>query len=168
MTQSTENQEQTIARYAAGPSLLESTIQGLDQTQLDLSLSQESWSIREIVHHIADGDTLWKEFILRAAGNPEMEFTLAWYWHIPQDEWVQRWAYAQRDIAPSLALFAASRRHTVELLEAIPWLWEKTLLIPTRQGGHERASVAEVVEMQSRHVEGHVEEIRQIRTAHGV
>ena len=41
-------------------------------------------------------------------------------------------------------------------------------MIPTRTGGQERASVEEVVEMQARHVEGHVEDIRQIRLAYGV
>jgi hypothetical protein len=68
----------------------------------------------------------------------------------------------------SLELFEANRRHTLELLDKAPWLFEKSLLIPNRQGGHELVTVAEVVEMQSRHVEGHGEDIQKIRQAHGV
>jgi hypothetical protein len=65
-------------------------------------------------------------------------------------------------------LLTANRQHTLDLLGQVPWLWEKALLIPTRQGGQERVTVGEVVEMQARHVEGHVEDIRKIRQVHGV
>jgi len=157
-----------LSRYAAGPGLLETAIQGLDPTQLDLMVSPDSWSIRQLIHHIADGDYLWKEFLLRAAGDPEREFSLEWYWCLPQDEWVKRWSYAGRDLAPSFSLLKANRQHTQEMLEQVPWLWDKSLLIPTLQGGQERVSVGEVVEMQARHVEAHVDDIRQIRQFHGI
>jgi len=157
-----------LSRYAAGPGLLETAIQGLDPTQLDLMVSPDSWSIRQLIHHIADGDYLWKEFLLRAAGDPEREFSLEWYWCLPQDEWVKRWSYAGRDLAPSFSLLKANRQHTQEMLEQVPWLWDKSLLIPTLQGGQERVSVGEVVEMQARHVEAHVDDIRQIRLFHGI
>jgi hypothetical protein len=162
------DQDHILTRYAAGPAIVQAAIQGLDDQQLDLTLTPESWSIRQLVHHITDGDYLWKEFLLRAAGKQESEFSLAWYWCLPQDEWVKRWSYAGRKVGHSLELFQANRLHTLELLEQVPELWEKCLLIPTHQGNQERASVAEVVEMQSRHVEGHVEDIRQIRSTHGV
>jgi hypothetical protein len=168
MTQATESQSQILARYAAGPDLLQAVIQGLEDTQLDLTLTQEGWSIRQLIHHIADGDYLWKEFLLRAAGESEGEFSLEWYWCLPQDEWVKRWSYAEREVNHSLTLLQANRQHTLDLLKQTPWLWGKCLLIPTRVGGQERASVEEVVEMQARHVEGHVEDIRQIRSMHGV
>jgi hypothetical protein len=157
-----------LTRYAGGPKLVQSAIRGLEESQLDLSLSPENWSIRQLVHHITDGDYLWKEFLLRAAGEPEREFNLAWYWCLPQDDWVKRWSYAGRDIKHSLELFAANRAHTMELLKKVPELWGKSLLIPNPHEEQERATVSEVVEMQSRHVERHVEDIHQIRLAHGV
>ena len=168
MTPSTQTQQQILDRYTSGPEQLKSALLGLDDAQLDLTLSPESWSIRQLIHHIADGDYLWKEFLLRAAGDPEREFSLEWYWCLPQDEWVKRWSYAERDVSHSMALFAANRQHSLSLLAQVPWLWEKSLLIPTRQGGQERVTVGEVVEMQARHVEGHLEEIHQIRQANGV
>jgi DinB superfamily len=168
MPHTSESHHDILARYAAGYELLKSAIQGLDDDQLDLNLEPDGWSIRQLIHHIADGDYLWKEFLLRAAGDTEQEFSLEWYWCFPQDEWVKRWSYANRDIAPSLALLESNRQHTLQLIEQVPWLWEKSLLIPTRQGGQERVSVGEVVEMQSRHVEGHVDDIRQIRYSHSL
>jgi len=168
MNQTTETQEQILRRYAAGPAMVQTALQGLESGQLDLTLSEDGWSIRQLVHHIADGDYLWKEFLLRAAGDPEKVFSLEWYWCLPQDEWVKRWSYAERDVTHSITLFKANRQHTLELLMQVPWLWEKYLLIPPQQGGQEQVTVAEVVEMQSRHVEGHVEDITKIRQSHGV
>ncbi len=168
MNQIVETKAQILRRYAAGPEAVQAALQGLEGVQLNLTLSEDGWSIRQLVHHIADGDYLWKEFLLRAVGEPEREFTLEWYWCLPQDEWVKRWSYAERDVTHSIALFKVNRLHTLDLLEQVPRLWEKCLHIPTRQGGQERVSVGEVVEMQSRHVEGHVEDIRKIRQSHGV
>jgi hypothetical protein len=168
MNQQDEYSQQILRQYAAGPDLVQAVLQGLEGDQLDMTLTEDGWSIRQLVHHIADGDYLWKEFLLRAAGDPEREFTLEWYWRLPQDEWVKRWSYAQRDVTHSLALFKANRHHTLELLKQVPWLWEKCLLIPTLQGGQERVSVGKVVEMQSHHVEGHVEDIQKIRQSFGV
>ena len=168
MPHPSETQDQVLTRYAAGPDWVTTAINGLDDTQLDLTLSPDSWSIRQLIHHMADGDYLWKEFLLRAAGEPEREFNLEWYWCLPQDEWVKRWSYAEREVSHSLALLIANRQHTLALLRQVPWLWERCLLIPTRQGGQERVTVGEVVEMQSRHVEGHVEDIQKIRQVHRV
>ena len=168
MTQSNEIQEQILNRYAAGAELVQTAIEGLEEAQLNLCLTPDSWSIRQLIHHITDGDYLWKEFLLRATGDPERVFSLEWYWYLPQDEWVKRWSYAERDANHSIALLRANRIHTLDLLKQTPWLWEKCLLIPNRQGEQEKVTVGEVVEMQTRHVQGHVEDIRQIRLAHGL
>lgn len=168
MNQQDESQEQILKRFAAGPELVQAALHGLGSEQLNLTLSEEGWSIRQLVHHITDGDYLWKEFLLRAAGDPKCEFSLEWYWHLPQDEWVKRWSYAERDVTHSVELLKANRQHTLQLLEQVPWLWEKRLLIPSRQGGQEQVSVGEVVEIQARHVEGHVEDILKIRQCSGV
>ena len=168
MTQQITPLEQTLSRYAMGPDLLTAALQGLEDIQLDLAVSSDSWSIRQLIHHIVDGDYLWKEFLLRAAGEDGQVFTLEWYWCLPQDEWVKRWSYAGRDISQSVALLIANRHHTLDLLRQLPHLWENCLLIPTRQGGQERVSVGQVVEMQARHVEAHVEDIRRIRSVYNV
>lgn len=168
MSQNNNDLQTILNRYIAGPEHLESELQDLNNEQLDLSLSAGSWSIRQLVHHITDGDYLWKEFLLQATGDPEKEFSLEWYWCLPQDDWVKRWSYAERDVGHSLALLKANRQHTMDILKQVPIIWEKSLSIPTPNGGREKVSVGEVVEMQSRHVEGHIEDIRQIRQFHQV
>ena len=120
MSEQLSMQNETIAHYADGPKRLEAAITGLSATSLDVALSNDSWTIRQIVHHLADGDDIWKVFIKQAIGNPGGEFVLEWYWQVPQEEWAERWAYWERAIEPSLALYRASRCHIVQLLEHTP------------------------------------------------
>ena len=167
MSDQTTHQSDIIAGYAAGPDRLEAAIAGLAAADLDLALDSDSWSIRQIVHHIADGDDLWKGFVKQAIGHPAGEFTLAWYWQITQDEWAERWAYGERAIEPSLALFRASRAHIVQLLAHRPEAWSNCLLIRQPDGEEVQTSVEWVVAMQARHIDGHLDDIRRIRQAHG-
>ena len=102
-------QDERIAKYGNCPSQLEAAILGLSEANLDMSKSADSWTIREIIHHIADGDDMWKLFIKRAIGNPEGEFGLDWYWQVSQDEWAKNWGYKTRAVEPSLAMFRANR-----------------------------------------------------------
>ena len=88
----TADRDAILARYREGPALLERTLAGLQDSDLDISLSQGGWTIRQIVHHIVDGDDLWKSGIKAALGNPGVDFTLAWYWEQPQTIWADRWA----------------------------------------------------------------------------
>ena len=168
MGEQMRNREVILAGYADGPVQVEAAIAGLSEGELDIAQSDGAWTIRQIVHHIVDGDDIWKVFIKRAIGNPAGKFDLQWYWAMPQDEWVKSWAYASREIEPSLALFHASRGHIVQLLERMPAAWERSLVVRWPNGEEQKVSVAWVVEMQAQHVPGHLDDIRRARQVHGV
>ncbi len=166
------NYDEILANYASGPERLEAAIAGLSPTGLDTGLGSDSWTIRQIVHHVVDGDDLWKMFVKQALGNPGSEFTLGWYWDMEQIAWGLRWAYAEREVEPSLALLRANRRHIVQLLEHRPAAWENCLLVRWPRGETQReaqqVSVAWVVDLQARHVVGHAGDILHIREAHSL
>jgi hypothetical protein len=157
-----------IASYADGPNQLEAAISGLSERELDAAESEGTWTIRQIVHHVVDRDDIWKVFIKRAIGNPGGEFRLQWYWAMPQHAWVKSWAYAGREIRPSLALFRASRGHIVQSLEHIPEVWERSLLVRSPDGEEQEVKVGWVAKMQAEHVAGHVDDIRRPRQVHAV
>lgn len=168
MTEQERNPETILARYADGPAQLESAISGLKESELDLAQSSDSWSIRQIVHHVADGDDIWKIAIKAALGNSSGTYSLLWYWDKPQDEWVESWDYASRGIESSLGLFRANRRHMVQLLQPIPDAWERHIFIQRPDGEKRQTTVGYIVEMQADHVQGHIDDIRRIREVHGV
>ena len=162
------NDERSIlARYTEGPALLERALAGLRDVDLDASPPQGGWTIRQNVHHIVDGDDLWKACIKAALGNEQGEFTLQWYWSVPQDTWAERWAYARRPLDVSLALFRANRAHVLELLERVPDAWHRSEAVRKSDGKTVRLPVGAVVEMQADHVVHHVNRILAIRQERG-
>ena len=161
-------QDEIITNYGNCPNELEAAISGLAESNLDLRKSARSWTIREIIHHIADGDDLWKSFIKQAIGNPKGEYFFDWYWEVPQDELAIRWNYKNRKIEPSLAMFRANRTHIVQLLRQTPGSMEKRLRVRWPKIEEQEVSVAMVVEGQTQHVIDHIAEIGKIREAHGV
>ena len=161
--------ESILAAYANGPQQLEATVAGLDEAELDLALPTGGWTIRQTVHHITDGDDLWKTGVLAALGNPTGIFSLDWYWNMPsQDEWVESWRYGDRPIGLSLALFRANCVHLVDLIRRVPDAWERSVRIkwPGRPEG--RITVGDIIAMQAGHGRGHIKEIRLICEAHGL
>jgi len=158
-----KDQNSVLARYVDGPALLERTLNGLKDADLDFTSSQGGWTIRQIVHHIVDGDDLWKICIKMALGNEKAEFTLEWYSAFSQEEWADHWAYELRSIDVSLELFKAIRSHVLQLLEQIPDGWHRAVEFRKRSGDVERLPVGFIVEMQADHVERHVKQILSIR-----
>jgi hypothetical protein len=155
--------DEILARYADGPAQLRAALAGLSDADLDVAPDPDSWTIRQIVHHVVDGDDIWKTFIKIALGNSGATFELQWYWDMPQTAWAESWAYASREIEPSLALFHANRRHIVQLVQAIPDAWDRSLTIRWPGGDLQQVTIGWVIEMQSHHVTGHIEDIRSIR-----
>ena len=160
--------EAIIKQYADGPSLLDSTLTGLSETDLDLALSADSWSIRQIVHHIVDGDDLWKTCIKIALGNSEALFSLQWLTIRTQMEWSECWAYSRRGLESSLALYRANRRHIVDLLEHIPNACEKTIRFQPFTKPEMCITVMDVIELHVNHLAEHIESIQAIRKAYRV
>ena len=146
--------------------LLDAAIEGLDETDLDLSLGAESWTIRQIVHHVVDGDDLWKTTIKAAIGQPRRVLSIQWYWDVPQVTWAETWAYAARPLPPSVDMLRASRRHVVQLLRQIPGSCDRHATFRWPSGEEAQLTVGDVVAMQTDHVIHHVADVRAIRKMH--
>ncbi|MFZ5855930.1 MAG: DinB family protein [Chloroflexota bacterium] len=163
MTDKTDSIHVILAQYADGPSLLDTALAGLSETDLDLAPSADEWSIRQIVHHIVDGDDLWKTCIKIALGNSDAVFSLGWYAVKSQEEWSESWAYPRRSLDSSIALYRANRAHIVDLLEHVPGALEKSIRFD-RPGKEEmRITVFDVVELHVQHLEEHIASIKAIR-----
>ena len=158
-----ENQNKILDLFRQGPIILESAIAGLSDNELDYSPSNGGWNIRQIVHHIVDGDDLWKTGIKIALGGEQAEFTLKWYLALPQIEWAKRWSYEKRSIDKSLDLFRANRDHIIQLLKYVPDAWTKCVKYLEPNGEIEIVPVGVVIQIQADHVVHHVDRIQAIR-----
>ena len=158
-----ENQDKILELFKQGPSILENALAGLSDIELDYIPLNGGWTIRQIIHHIADGDDLWKTCIKIALGNEQAEFSLQWYLALPQIEWAKRWNYKNRSIDVSLTLFRANRDHILQLLEFAHNGWTKSVGFKDSNGKIEVVPVGFVVQMQADHVEHHLKRILAIR-----
>jgi len=157
------DQKKHLELFRQGPAILEKALVGLSDIELDYPPSNGGWTIRQIVHHISDGDDLWKAGIKIALGNEQAEFTLRWYQAFPQTEWAKRWKYENRSIDISLTLLRANRDHILQLLESVPEGWSKSIQFQDSKGEIEEVPVGFVVKMQADHVVHHVARISEIR-----
>ena len=157
-----EDRDRILSRFREGPILLEQTVSSLRDSELDFKPSTGGWSIRQIVHHIVDGDDIWKLGIKMAIGNEQAEFSLGWYSSQTQDTWADRWAYNRRSIGVSLSLLKAIREHLLQLLASVPEAWDRVVVVRTQQEKIERVPVGFVIQMQADHLFHHLERIRAI------
>lgn len=164
----TGDQATILAQYADGPAQLEQSVRALSDSDLDWTPSSGGWSIREIVHHIADGDDIWTVGIKMALGNDQAEFHLDWYWPIPQTTWASNWTYAKRPVHTSIALLKATRANVLDLLVQRADAWERSVNLREPNGEITRVSVGFILEMQASHVFHHIKRIEEIRREHGV
>ena len=159
-----------ITQYTDCLAQLRAVLEGLNDTDLDLTPVNGGWTIRQIVHHLADGDDLWKNCIKAALGNAQCIFTLQWYWDVSQNVWAEKWHYARRAIGPALALLEMNRTSIAEILRATPHALEQSVILHWRERNgvaQERATtVSYILESQTRHVIDHIAEIRKIRESH--
>ena len=151
-----------LREFEQGPDQLTQLVEDLSEELLDSSLDDESWTIRQIVHHIIDGDEIWKGFLKQALGNNDQPFNLFWYWDLSQDDWAEIWQYSERPITPSLKLLRANRYQVLSLLSVIDKPWEQKLEIHFPGGVNEVWTIHDALNMNTIHLQGHLEDIQAI------
>ena len=70
MSALTATQAETLALFTSGADDLEQAIQGLSETELDYAGTPDGWTIRQIVHHIADDGDAWSMNFKKALATP--------------------------------------------------------------------------------------------------
>jgi DinB superfamily len=161
-----ETPEAILTRYTAGADELGHAVAGLAEPSLDLARAAGKWTIRQIVHHVVDGDHLSSMWIRAAIARPGCTMALDWY---DQESWAQMLYYPGRAMASALALLRANRGVIGELVAHFPDAWERSVLTtwPDMPDGYERA-VGSTLLIQACHVPWHIRQIRETRDLHQV
>src|SRR5436309_9281246 len=145
-----------IERYQDGPRVVAEALGQIGEAELDARPGPDEWTVREIVHHLADSEMtsairlrrLLVEDAPVVTGYDERAFA--------------RRLTADRPLAASLDAFAAARRTTAEILERLDEAdW-------ARAGTHSesgRYSVEDWLEIYAAHAHDHAAQIGRVRTA---
>lgn len=136
------------------PERLQATVAGLNDAQLDTPYREGGWTLRQVVHHVADSH-------INAYVRFKLAVTEDWPTVKPYDE--AAWAAlpdSKLPIADSLALIAALHARWVALLEMLtPEDFQRGYNHP-QMGRQDLATVLAIYEWHSRHHTAHIASLR--------
>jgi uncharacterized damage-inducible protein DinB len=149
-----------IEMVAAAPHDLRTAVEGLTAEQLDTSYREGSWTLRQVIHHLADGQM---HFFLRfRKGLTEAEPTVQ-----PYDEnvWAELADVKGAPVAYSLAILDGVHARWVALMQEMPFeLFMERAVIHPANG---RMRLADVLNYGAWHAAHHTAVVAACRQQKG-
>jgi len=150
------SREDLLERYRTGMADLEDALAGVTEEELDRPQPDGEWTVRQIVHHLADGEAMSYTRLRRLVADDEP--VIQGY---DEPTFARRLHY-DRPIATSLAVTAAVRAASLELMGVMtPAEWNKT----GTHTEHPSYSVDFWLELYADHPHDHADQIRRARAA---
>lgn len=150
------DREADLERYATGAIDVDDAVARISDEELDRRPSPDEWSPREVIHHLADSESMAYIRLRRllAEDNPVID-------GYDEPEWARRLHY-NRPIEPSLAVLRAVRAASLQLLGTLTSEeWART-------GTHSESgaySVDQWLAIYAKHSHEHADQIRRARRA---
>jgi uncharacterized damage-inducible protein DinB len=147
-----------IDELAGVPAALEAAIEGLNDAQLDTPYREGGWTVRQVVHHLADSHI--NAFIRAKLVLTEDHPTLKPY---QQDRWAEL-TDAKLPVAPSLAILRGLHERWVALLRSLPeTAWTRTAFHP--ENGE--MTLDDILQLYAHHGSTHAAQIETLRARTG-
>ena len=152
-----EDRQQLIAQYKAGFDEVSRNLANFPPDLLTAHPIPGKWSAAEIVHHLADSETISGHRLRRLL--VEDRPLIQGY---DQDQFAAQLRYNERDIAPALEAFRAARATTSQLLDLMTeddW---------HREGTHSESgsySAEDWLKIYAAHAHNHAAQIGRLREA---
>ncbi len=147
--------ETWISEIAAAPTQLREAVAGLSDAQLDTPYRPGGWTVRQVVHHVADSHM-----------NAYIRFKLALTEENPvitaysQPDWAEL-ADSRLPVAPSLELTDALHTRMVALLRSVtPEQWSRTFRHP-ELGNRRMDATVGLYAWHGKHHTAHITELRK-------
>ncbi len=153
--------EDLLSMYARSLDELDEALAGLSEDEMGLTSYEGGWSIRQIVHHLADADILFGEHMKVALSAPGTTMGI----HVPvgNEHIAAQPEYRDRPAATSVALFRAFHQHILDIVKYIPDAGERYV-----EGSSGRKyTFNQLVHLIVGHTGEHLDEIWEIRRKHG-
>lgn len=149
--------ERLMEQYRSGVAAVEDALAGITDSELDARPSDDEWSPRQVVHHLADSE-MTSAIRLRLL-LVEDEPTINGY---DEAEFARRLFYEDRPIEPSLEAMRAARQTTAQILDHLSEdQWQRT-------GTHTESGpygVETWLEIYAAHGQDHADQIRRARAS---
>ena len=163
-----QSREEALTLFLSGAERLERAIAGLTESNLDLANSPGEWTIRQMVHHLADDGDAWSMPLKKAIASPGAPLRFEGF---PGNEaWAEAMAFSDRGIAASLGLIKAHRQAMAELACYFIENWDSRYVTIVDEHGREvqKVTVGQIIKMVAEHLMEHVEAIECVKQKYGV
>ena len=148
-----------IAQIGSLPSSLEEALAGLDEAQIDTPYRSGGWTVRQVVHHLADSHM--NAFVRMKLVITEDTPTLKPY---NQDEWAVQADAMKTPLLSSVSILKGLHERWVTLLENVAESgWARTAMHP--ENGE--MTLDDLLSLYGRHGESHVKQIIGLREEKG-
>lgn len=150
-----EKREQLIRQYAAGVDEVMQALKGFPAESLAAHPIPGKWSAREIVHHLADSETI-SMHRLRKLLTEEYPVITGY----DQDKYAILLRYNVREMGPALDAFRAARETTLQLIETMT---DEDWKLKGWHTEHGVYSADLWLEIYAVHAHNHAAQIRRLR-----
>lgn len=157
MTPTSDERAAMLARYRAGSAAVLAALDGITDEELDAHPNEGEWSVREIVHHLADGEMSSALRLRRLVVEDRPAIT-----GYDEGLYARTLFYGDRPIGPSLEAMAGARASTADILERLD---EATWL---RAGTHSEMGEYPMetwLRIYTAHPYDHADQIRRVLAA---
>lgn len=141
------------------PLLAEQAARGLNEQQLDTPYRLNGWTVRQVIHHLADShmNAFMRTKLILTEENP----TLKTY---EQEDWAQTPDACKLPVEMSLNILKGLHERWVHLLRNTKEEgWKRTAMHPEKG----LITLEDILEIYSRHGDSHVAQITGLRRARG-
>ena len=152
-----ENLKKYISEIENLPEELNKLVKGLKEFQLDTSYRENGWTVRQVIHHIADSHM-----------NAYIRFKLALTEDMPtikpyfEDKWAELGDYKTTPVDVSIALIYSLHKRWVNLLRSMSKKdFEKTFFHPEHGKVFSLDEAAGIYSWHGRHHYAHINELKK-------
>ena len=159
-----KSQESILNKFIDAFAELDALIDSLTEDQLDWRKTADEWSIRQVLHHLADDGNVFTFIIERALATPGCK---VFFGGFPGNEvWADQLAFDQRPVTHALALMRAQSKFVAELVSRFPDRWGNQVGYYNEAGEKQvDQSVENILAMLTEHRREHTAMIKNILAA---
>lgn len=162
MTELNPTNQEILERFIESGERLRAVTQDLNTTELDTPSEPGGWTVRQIIHHVADDGDVFSLCIKKAIATPGAAVRFEGF---PGNEvWAGGLSFERRAVETSLALIAAHRAAIAALVADFPEAWEHSVQFFNDAGEAAGSfTVGQMVGMLADHLQEHVASIVKAR-----
>ena len=165
MTNLNPTNQEILERFISSRERLRAATQNLTAAELDTPSEPGGWTVRQIIHHVADDGDVFSLCIKKAIATPGAAVRFEGF---PGNEaWAEGLGFERRAVETSLALIDAHRAAIAALVSDFPDAWEQPVQFFNEAGEAAGTfSVGQMVGMLGDHLVEHVASIEKALSDH--